>query len=742
MTATSPGPKSSGMSTPFTVILVCTSLVPVLNRTATSAPADGPASILPLKTPTGFAPRMNAPRAPVTVMPEAPPTEPLTLLKPMAMTVVLAVAGGAGATVATLTRKSPLSTTPEAPPTVTEKDASSTAKNGPAWILPPVVLSGSSASTAVVLIAKEKTPVLPNSIGLPGRLKVGMPPCSRPTMPAAVIEKAPSQPAAATMPPRLKPTPVKASLTEPSPATSMVSVVASSRTAGAVAGSSPPMPTRILVLAGVRAATVTATFGSLPVAAVSKATVAAPSIAMPGTVTCRPALRLPETLPGVVVPGLISRKPVMLVALISSPPSETEPLLISMRVCGGVVGLASWSTCLMTRLPVSSTPATPMTMFVPVIRSVSPALSSSTVVVVPMVKAWRTAVPVLLISTPRVPVRVTPGTPTRATVPEMRPAILAVAPVPSTTTRASPPVTFRMVRLPSPMFSSAPVTAIRTTWLAGTAGAESSSGVAGLSARAGSASVVSCSTSRLPFSDCPATLRVTPIASTRRYGPAGSCTGTWPPPTVRVWFTAAEVVLTASETAAANSTCGTLRLICPASRPATPAGVITNRPVRPETTTTASAGVLPPSRTLPSAMPTRTTRAPAALVTCSKLTSAVMTWPKTVRFRSSPRTASLGEAGLVSISMATLPLTLTPETATESWTEMDPVMPEGPKTKLPVEPGVWLTLSSGAAVVPPSFSAAFRSRSVVTGPTSSSSKSACRLWPAMARVTAVPVTAR
>ncbi len=727
---------------PLTVTAVSTGAVPVLMRTETSAPMVAPpplpAAILPLKTPTGLASMMKAPRAPSMLMPEAPPTEPETLLKPSAILVAPVLT-----TVATLTRKSPLSTTPEAPPTVTEKEASSTAKNGPAWILPPVVLSGSSASTEVVLMAKEKVPLLPKASWLLGRLKVGTPPVSRPTMPAAVSEKAPSQPEACTMPPRLKPTPVKASLTEPSPATSMVRVVASSRTAGAVAGLSPPMPTRILVLAGVRAATVTETFGVLPVAAVSKATVAAPSIAMPGTSTCRLAPRLPETLPAaLVVAGLMTRLPAMLVALTRLPPRESEPLLISIRVCGGVAGLESWSTCLMTRLAVSSKPATPITTLVPVIRSVSPALSSRVVVVVPIVKACRTSVPVLLISTPRVPVSVTPGTPTRATVPEMRPAILALAPVPSTTTRASPPVTFRTVRVPSPMLSSAPVTAIRMTWLAGTAGAESSCGVAGLSARAGSALVVICSISRLPFSDCPATLRVTPVASTRRYGPAGSCTETWPLPTVRVWLTAAEVVLTASETPAENSTCGMLRLICPASRPATPAGVITKRPVRPETTTTASAGLLPPSRTLPSARPTRTTRAPVALVTCSKVTSAVMTWPRTVRLRSSPRTTSLGEAGLVSISMATLPLTLTPGTATESWTEIDPVIPAVPKTKLPVVPGVWVTLSSGAAAVPPSFSAALRSRSVVVGPTSSSSKSACRLWPAMLRVTAVPVTAR
>ena len=166
--------------------------------------------------------------------------------------------------------------------------------------------------------------------------------------------------------------------------------------------------------------------------------------------------------------------------------------------------------------------------------------------------------------------------------------------------------------------------------------------------------------------------------------------------------------------------------------------------MRSRTATSASlpSGLLPPRNSRPWAIPTRTSRAPVAVVTCSKLKSAAMVCPKTVKRRSSPKTASRSLPGRVSMPMATDPDTETPLTAKASWTARLPVSPVGSRVKVPVVPETWLTVSSGAAGVPPSRRAALRSRSVVVAPVSSSSRSACRLCPATWSVMPVPTIAR
>ena len=61
---------------------------------------------------------------------------------------------------------------------------------------------------------------------------------------------------------------------------------------------------------------------------------------------------------------------------------------------------------------------------------------------------------------------------------------------------------------------------------------------------------VACSTTTSAWIDWPSTVRVTPVAENRTYGPAGSTRLTVPAPTVRVSSTAVAVVFTCSDTVA------------------------------------------------------------------------------------------------------------------------------------------------------------------------------------------------
>ncbi len=149
--------------------------------------------------------------------------------------------------------------------------------------------------------------------------------------------------------------------------------------------------------------------------------------------------------------------------------------------------------------PVIETPATPIVTPSPVTRSEVPASRLSVVSKPPSVNVSSTWRPVVLISSANAPPSVTPGTFCSATVPLRRPATPPVAP----RSRISVPVPLVSVSrscVPSPRPKAT---------------------LASVSLTAAPLAVVSDSTARSPVIRWPATRSVTPVASKRRYGPAG-----------------------------------------------------------------------------------------------------------------------------------------------------------------------------------------------------------------------------
>ncbi len=243
----------------------------------------------------------------------------------------------------------------------------------------------------------------------------------------------------------------------------------------------------------------------------------------------------------------------------------------------------------------------------------------------PMVKLSATAVVEVLISTTKVPDRRTPGTLRRATVPLSE----AATPVPLVTSRASPPVRVRTVRVPSPSESSTFVAATLMNVVS------ASAPVPPTAPSAPSDRVRSTDTS--PRNVWPPTSRTMPVPAIRTNGPAGTSTDTEEVPTCRLCVTRVPVVLTATSNAPVSRRAPPrLSSRLPPKDPAIPVAETTSRP-RPRTNATSGAGLACVSRRTTEALerPSRTTVAPVAVVTCSTTTSALSGCPMTVIRRSS-----------------------------------------------------------------------------------------------------------
>ncbi len=211
----------------------------------------------------------------------------------------------------------------------------------------------------------------------------------------------------------------------------------------------------------------------------------------------------------------------------------------------------------------------------PSTRTYGPAGSCSRMVLAPTVMLSSTAVVVVLTATANVPLKLTPATPSRATDADSEPAtplgVMRKKPVPSLTVRTPPRE--RPTRLAPTRTTAVP------------------------SARPTRSSVKS------PVNVCPATVSVTSVPATRRYGPAGRVT----PPTIE----AVSVVLSSRRNVPPRETAGNVTATVASSRPATPAAVTMMSPLMSVTETT---GVVPPRESEPSSTVIRRIRVPSGAV--------------------------------------------------------------------------------------------------------------------------------
>ena len=218
-------------------------------------------------------------------------------------------------------------------------------------------------------------------------------------------------------------------------------------------------------------------------------TLIAPSKLTPGTLTARLALISPARPAGV-----IKKFAVPLVTLTAPSPrlSETFVAEIRMRCAPATVCRSN------AKLPLSVWPITLTLTSVPATRRYGPAGASSVTAVTPTIKVSLIADVVLLITTPNVPPSETPGT-FSATVALMVPA----NPAGVTRKKPVPLVTSTMLFVPSPIARRTFAMPTRTR----------------LTAPA--PAVVTFSSAKSPRSVMPWTSSSIPVASTRRYGPAG-----------------------------------------------------------------------------------------------------------------------------------------------------------------------------------------------------------------------------
>ena len=269
----------------------------------------------------------------------------------------------------------------------------------------------------------------------------------------------------------------------------------------------------------------------------------------------------------------------------------------------------------------SDCPSTVSVMPVPTTRRNGPAgRTSGTGVPEPAVATEVfSALPVVLTWTVKVPVSETCGT-VNATVPLTVPA----SPSGPTTSAAVPLLIDRTPPRASDRWVTVTVTTVVSAADAVPSGAPSEP------------SEVARSTDRSPVSTWPRIVRVRPLPSKRRYGPAGRFTATIVPPTVTLVATAAVVVFTASDSAPDRLTpAGSVTATVPDSRPASPAAEDTSRPVPPVSRTPFAPA---PKARSTADRPTVVTTAPAPSVARWTTTSAVRLAPWTVSVRCVPST--------------------------------------------------------------------------------------------------------
>ena len=276
------------------------------------------------------------------------------------------------------------------------------------------------------------------------------------------------------------------------------------------------------------------------------------------------------------------------------------------------------ATCSNPKLPLSVTPAMPMLTPTPVARTYGPATRSSVLVTPSSTTDSSTAAPVLLISTPNVPLTATPGTVT-STVACKVPA----KPVGRTTKKPEPLETMTGPK-PNEISERATLTMV--------------------SARA----LVVCSKTNLPASSMPAIVRratvssmsgvsrssvSAPRISTRTYGPAGRSTTISSPLTTMESRMIAFVLLISMLARASSRTSALPRSMSTVaeSLPPMPVGVMTRAPSVIVATARPS-----PRLSCASVTATTTTRWPLGLVFCSKAKLPVRVWPATVRSISVP----------------------------------------------------------------------------------------------------------
>ena len=386
--------------------------------------------------------------------------------------------------------------------------------------------------------------------------------------------------------------------------------------------------------------------------------------------------------------------------------------------------------------PPRSTPLPPCSALSAVVSSTPPTVNTSF-----------TATPVLLMKMLNVPANVTPGTlssTVAVTVPARPAGVINSAPRPSLTRTKS------VVPLPrrSETFAAATRTVVRAT----------PPGVVGV--------LVERSKEKSPLRLWPAMVRLMFVPSTRRYGPAGKSTINVSPPTRMRSFTRAVVLLMARPSVPEKPISGIATVA--SMRPAMPAGVSTNAPSPPLSTTKS---VVPsPMRRPTCETPMRTTRWPAAFVTCSKAKLPVRVWPRissvagwpTVRPATSTRT--YGPAGrsrsitmasgpepmvnvsstrtlVLLIATVTLPSTVMPGSFTSISAESSPASPAEVIRKLPVPA---LTTTKSVVPSPRCSSTPLAAILMTFWPgalvTCSNEKLPVNVWPAMDRLIFVPST--
>ncbi len=485
-----------------------------------------------------------------------------------------------------------------------------------------------------------------------------------------------------------------------------------------------------------------------------------PSRALPGAPTVIVARMTPASPAGVIssasVPPLITTSPsprfspTPLAAMRSTRTSSAVPATPStpLAVCCSNENEAASRRC-----PAISRNAGSPPMPVSLTRRYGPAGRSSVIVSSPSWNESVTAAPVWLISSVTVPPSAT--APPRlarietASLPARPAGLMTNAPWPSKISMASPP-------------------RLRLTLLARMAIAVTSPpGCPGV------VSVVTRSKAKSPDRATPATPRVTPMPSTRRYGPAGRSIVSGTPPTVIESLTAPLVVLIWSPNEPLNVTPGMLRATSAEMVPASPPVPGTVVPgVGPASAGSMRMTPLPfdkvttPPRSRPTwLMPMRTMEAPDAVEersstkfpdTVSPSTLSVAGVPGVVPVTSTRRN---GPAG-TSICCGTPPTSIVrriavvallrtssmrPENEMAGWRSMTrladsrPAIPAGAMTSTPL---IWSTVTTPPSDSEPSATPSVRIRSPLASVICSNVTSVCSVWPAMVSVTSSPAMRR